>query len=1173
MVWVVVGTLQSPPGVTVDSVPSDSSHWLRPNRRYRAGRQGGLRAPPKPGSDKAGPVTKARLYDFRIASLKVSKEGLIDFETGGGDWVPEDRPNDPRNLEPYPLVATVRNKKFKLARGPGQEPVPLHFDESGLCKIVVQDGDYLEQDSWHFKFTWVPVIVCFPAAKVEQKTAASALAKSLGIKVAYGETLPHHTHYDVKKVTPNKMLLTAAARPVHIVSPTWFEALRIASKPPDRPTAGVPPEPEPQQPGEDTATYDKRVQKYERDLLALDPDVGSDASRWWGHSFLEKDWEAAWPTETDPKYCPAPWNTEPVGVWKKDERRRTIFRNVLMVSFSGALDADEKYAVIVQLAGGHFFATGILQRSPLPADCTELVDAIAEYKVSAKVSSEAKIVILPPSNLFTDETQGSLMQTDELDEQSLQQRDLLLDLQEQLGAAIISSEGVEIATALSAIDASALLGGPSRSSDLRRAPSSAAPQSSAGLIDPTPPFPTGGVPGTHPDSVIPTASMLNGLGTARGGRATETQRSRTGDLTQGQASGEAGPSQPAPKATTQPQAAPATAAPKKLVRRARTGRTAVLDLLDDPDDEAEARSAAPRYLTQDLGAVAGTQSAQSMSRRRRQTESPAAPDAEEADSGAGSSTAPSRTGRLSRRAGQKSAVQAFFDDDGDAGMAGEGSGSGTSQSGPADRHRTSKTKEERMREIREEDERRAKEEADRYKRRKVEEEKEAQASKGGRNRQRGAAPTVAAATGNKRDKSAALSGDDDNDSDDGAVRQPSRKLASKKGGDAPLSTTNKRTREMSRAAEASSSSDEGGRGARKKSTGPVGTDSPKSKKEAAAQKKAAKEAAELDRKRLLQVKTSKRKGAEIDKELNDDFNALKIVKPVMKSMPPVEKHRMAWDEEDSDAERDRLIRADQERAEHGPSDNDDDEMDPNRWRQATQAMFVVRPMQIEPKARRDENDPPRDDPRWAGKANFKRFRPKNGGAARAPAESRPQIKLVLPDAVDYGLGEGYGDRKGALMSQIQQEDEDEDADIFSFAGRAKGQAMLDFGSKTAAAGKKKAPARSTGAKTKTSKSKGKQAVSDSEEDSDADSSHTLDGDDRVMDIDELDDEATPLPPSTVRGKRGTSKGAATGKASAGGSRKIPTATIMIDDSDSDSDSGLTFRGFGKKGAGASSARR
>lgn len=161
-----------------------------------------------------------------------------------------------------------------------------------------------------------------------------------GIKVAYGETLDHHTHYIVKKTTPNKLLLTAAARPVHVVSPTWFDALRIASKPPDPPSGPVPEPPAPRQPGEEAALYDKRVLKYERELLALDPDVGSDVPRWWGHSLLEKNWEAAWPAEADPRYYPTPWqDDEEPGIWKKNVARRTVFQNRLFASFSGSIDA------------------------------------------------------------------------------------------------------------------------------------------------------------------------------------------------------------------------------------------------------------------------------------------------------------------------------------------------------------------------------------------------------------------------------------------------------------------------------------------------------------------------------------------------------------------------------------------------------------------------------------------------------------------------------------------------------------------------------------------------------------------------------------------------------------------------------------------------------------------
>lgn len=140
------------------------------------------------------------------------------------------------------------------------------------------------------------------------------------------------------------------------------------------------------------------------------------------------------------------------------------------------------------------------------------------------------------------------------------------------------------------------------------------------------------------------------------------------------------------------------------------------------------------------------------------------------------------------------------------------------------------------------------------------------------------------------------------------------------------------------------------------------------KKGAAATKKAEKEAAEKEQSKLLQMKVTKRKGAEIDRALNEDFNALKIVKPVLKGMPEREKKRMGWNEEDSDVERDRMIREDQDH------DGEDDEMDPTKWRTVTQAMFNVKELEIEKK----ERPPVRDDielpEKWAGRANFKRFR-------------------------------------------------------------------------------------------------------------------------------------------------------------------------------------------------------
>lgn len=144
---------------------------------------------------------------------------------------------------------------------------------------------------------------------------------------------------------------------------------------------------------------------------------------------------------------------------------------------------------------------------------------------------------------------------------------------------------------------------------------------------------------------------------------------------------------------------------------------------------------------------------------------------------------------------------------------------------------------------------------------------------------------------------------------------------------------------------------------------------PKNKKEATALKKLEKDAQDKEQAKLLQMKVTKRRGAERDQQFNEDFNALKIVKPVLKGMPEREKRKIGWNEEDSDVERDRLIREDQEGGEE-----EGDEMDPTKWRTVTQAMFNVRELEFE----RKEKAPQRTDielpEKWQGRANYKRFR-------------------------------------------------------------------------------------------------------------------------------------------------------------------------------------------------------
>lgn len=85
------------------------------------------------------------------------------------------------------------------------------------------------------------------------------------------------------------------------------------------------------------------------------------------------------------------------------------------------------------LGGGHFYASSVLQTSPLPTSATELAEALAAYRSAMAISQDVKIVVVPPPGLFTESgLQDSVSgdQPPELDEDSMQQKELLLDLED-----------------------------------------------------------------------------------------------------------------------------------------------------------------------------------------------------------------------------------------------------------------------------------------------------------------------------------------------------------------------------------------------------------------------------------------------------------------------------------------------------------------------------------------------------------------------------------------------------------------------------------------------------------------------------------------------------------------------------------------------------------------------
>ena len=125
----------------------------------------------------------------------------------------------------------------------------------------------------------------------------------------------------------------------------------------------------------------------------------------------------------------------------------------------------------------------------------------------------------------------------------------------------------------------------------------------------------------------------------------------------------------------------------------------------------------------------------------------------------------------------------------------------------------------------------------------------------------------------------------------------------------------------------------------------------------------------------------------------------------------------------------------------------------------------------------------------------------------------------------------------------QADDEDDEDELFSEMTTTKGQTKLSFGKQGASTSKSKAKAPAKAKAAPKGKGKSKQIVIDSDDDDEESprSSHTLQDN-----FDELDDDE--LVPSQR-------KPAAPKRAAA----RKPVQTVMLDDSDSDSDSGLTFK--------------
>lgn len=116
---------------------------------------------------------------------------------------------------------------------------------------------------------------------------------------------------------------------------------------------------------------------------------------------------------------------------------------------------------------------------------------------------------------------------------------------------------------------------------------------------------------------------------------------------------------------------------------------------------------------------------------------------------------------------------------------------------------------------------------------------------------------------------------------------------------------------------------------------------------------------------FMKVGTSKKKASEIERALNEDFNALKIVRPTFAPMRAANGVRMGWDDIDHGEEELRLEREAMDKEDH-----------PEAWTQGPdkRGSFIVEYVDFSPR----QKVKPRTDlvlaEKWAGRPNFKGFK-------------------------------------------------------------------------------------------------------------------------------------------------------------------------------------------------------
>lgn len=122
-----------------------------------------------------------------------------------------------------------------------------------------------------------------------------------------------------------------------VTSPKYLAALFESATPPTRPSNL--PRPPNALNGDDSAneravkSFTAKMMQWEKQMIEINPEVGSDWERWFGKSELERDWNARpRETEEDGRFQPQS-DGFLVDRWSPDIGRKTLWRGVMVISY------------------------------------------------------------------------------------------------------------------------------------------------------------------------------------------------------------------------------------------------------------------------------------------------------------------------------------------------------------------------------------------------------------------------------------------------------------------------------------------------------------------------------------------------------------------------------------------------------------------------------------------------------------------------------------------------------------------------------------------------------------------------------------------------------------------------------------------------------------------------